>query len=376
MENYNKNIPIYNFIFSSLKDKNNEIRENILLGNIKFPQKADYLEKKNIFESEEHKSFLNNLTNQLNLTKIKEEKAFLSNKVEIINNKINVLKKQNNIFNKFNNNIIRNNASIRKMMTISKSIPSMDNMDSLPLLSENNMNTIKRSKVNLLEIKPIVKRNYKYQNRIMNNEEEENLEKNAKEFIKKINNSKISNLSVRKQKQQKDYLRLKKQIETIEKKRKMREEFEYQRSNSNENKKNLQRRNINLSNIKFNNNKYQYYDNNKKLLKNLTHELGDFNSQFYYNYPNQQYQYQQIFNQNNYEMINPNINDYYIDETINNEPNSEFIKNMNNINNINQGSNDIHPSNINDSLNNYNNSILNTSDKKHLYYFNDLKYEK
>ena len=252
----------------------------------------------------------------------------------------------------------------------------MDNMDSLPLLSENNMNTIKRSKVNLLEIKPIVKRNYKYQNRIMNNEEEENLEKNAKEFIKKINNSKISNLSVRKQKQQKDYLRLKKQIETIEKKRKMREEFEYQRSNSNENKKNLQRRNINLSNIKFNNNKYQYYDNNKKLLKNLTHELGDFNSQFYYNYPNQQYQYQQIFNQNNYEMINPNINDYYIDETINNEPNSEFIKNMNNINNINQGSNDIHPSNINDSFNNYNNSILNTSDKKHLYYFNDLKYEK
>ena len=375
MENCNENIPIYNFIFSSLKDKNNEIRENILLGKIKLPQKLDYLAKKSILETEDHKSFLNNLTNQLNLFKIKEEKTFLSNKVEIINNKINALKKQNNIFNKYNN-IIRNNSSVRKMITISKSIPSMDNMDSLPVLSENNMNTIKRNKVNLIEIKPIVKRNYKYKNRIMNNEEEENLEKNAKEFIKKINNSKFNNLSIRKQKQQKDYLRLKKQIETIEKKRKMREEFEYQRSSSNENKHNLQRRNINLSNIKFNNNKYQYYNNNKKLLKNFTHELRDFNSQFYYNYPNQQYQYQQIFNPNNYEMINPNINDYYIDETINNEPNSEFIKNMNNINNINQDSNDVHPSSINDSLNNYNNSILNTSEKKHLYYFNDLKYEK
>ena len=375
MENYNENIPIYNFIFSSIKDKNNEIRENILLGKIKLPQKLDYLAKKIIFETEDHKSFLNNLTNQLNLSKIKEEKAFLSNKVEITNKKINVLKKQNNIFNKYNN-IIRNNSSVRKMITISKSIPSMDNMDSLPVLSENNMNTIKRNRVNLIEIKPIVKRNYKYKNRIMNNEEEENLEKNAKEFIKKINNSKFNNLSIRKQKQQKDYLRLKKQIETIEKKRKMREEFEYQRSSSNENKHNLQRRNINLSNIKFNNNKYQYYNNNKKLLKNFTHELRDFNSQFYYNYPNQQYQYQQIFNPNNYEMINPNINDYYIDETINNEPNSEFIKNMNNINNINQDSNDVHPSSINDSLNNYNNSILNTSEKKHLYYFNDLKYEK
>jgi len=375
MENYNENIPIYNFIFSSIKDKNNEIRENILLGKIKLPQKLDYLAKKIILETEDHKSFLNNLTNQLNLSKIKEEKAFLSNKVEITNKKINVLKKQNNIFNKYNN-IIRNNSSVRKMITISKSIPSMDNMDSLPVLSENNMNTIKRNRVNLIEIKPIVKRNYKYKNRIMNNEEEENLEKNAKEFIKKINNSKFNNLSIRKQKQQKDYLRLKKQIETIEKKRKMREEFEYQRSSSNENKHNLQRRNINLSNIKFNNNKYQYYNNNKKLLKNFTHELRDFNSQFYYNYPNQQYQYQQIFNPNNYEMINPNINDYYIDETINNEPNSEFIKNMNNINNINQDSNDVHPSSINDSLNNYNNSILNTSEKKHLYYFNDLKYEK
>ena len=372
MENCNENIPIYNFIFSSLKDKNNEIRENILLGKIKLPQKVDYLIKKNIFETEEHKSFLNNLINQNNLSKIQEEKKFLSNKVEIINNQINALKKQNNIFNKYNN-IIRNNSSSRKIITISKSISSMDNMDSLPILSENNMNTIKRNRVNLVEIKPIVKRNYQYKNRIMNNEEEENLEKNAKEFIKKINNSKINNLSVRKQKQQKDYLRLKKQIETIEKKRKMREEFEYQRSNSNENKKNLQRKNINSSNIKFNNNKYQYYSDNKKLLKNFTHELRDFNSQFYYNYPNQNYEYQQILNSNNYEMINPNINDYYIEETINNEPNSEFIRN---INNINQDSNEVHPTSINDSLNNYNNSILNNSEKKHLYYFNDLKYEK
>ena len=63
----------------------------------------------------------------------------------------------------------------------------------------------------------------------MNNDLENDLEQNAKEFVKRINISKINNLSAKRQKQEKDYLRLKKQIEIMDKKRKMREEFEFQR---------------------------------------------------------------------------------------------------------------------------------------------------
>ena len=66
----NNNIPNYNFIASIIKEKNNQIKENILLGNIHFPEKIIYTPKI-IYQSENHNIFIQNLTNKLSLERIK-----------------------------------------------------------------------------------------------------------------------------------------------------------------------------------------------------------------------------------------------------------------------------------------------------------------
>lgn len=372
MENENGNIPIFNFIASSLKEKNNDIKENILLGNINFPSSINYLNKKNIFDSENHKYFLNYLSNELSLIKIKEEKNYLNNKIEITNNKINYLKKNinsnnntiKNIYNRYNNN---NNYK-----TIPKSISSAENINILPLLNENK--AIKKKKINLIEIKPIIKKNYITKNKLMNNDLENDLEQNAKEFVKRINISKINNLSAKRQKQEKDYLRLKKQIEIMDKKRKMREEFEFQRKKEENTEKIKNKNNNNISNIKFPNKKYHYYNKNKNkvLLKNFTDELTDFNSHLYYNnnYPYIN-PYHQVLNAN-YNNSNNNYN-----EIIEQNSNKRIITEVNNpMNNNNMnimlpevGLNATNEAGYNDS------SLLREYEKRHIYYFNELKYE-
>ena len=87
----NNNIPNYNFITSLIREKNNNIKENILLGNIHFPEMLLY-SPKSLFESESHAIFLNKLSNKLSLEKIKEEKNFLNKKIEMTNNKIDNIK--------------------------------------------------------------------------------------------------------------------------------------------------------------------------------------------------------------------------------------------------------------------------------------------
>ena len=348
-KNINKNIPIYNFIFTSLKEKNNNIKENILLGNIHFPSSIHYILNKNILNSENHKLFLNNLSNQLNLIKIKEEKEFLNNKIEITNNKIRNLK---------NNAYYRYDYIYPKNKKIIKKISSESNINILPLISENN-NNFKNNKTILLEIKPLIKNNNNIKNKLINKNSESDLEQNAKEFINRINESKKISLSIKKRKQQKDYLKLKKQIEIIEKKRKMREEFEIQRKEE-QNKEIIKKQNNNISNIKFPNKKYHYYNKNKEkvLLKNLTDELSDFKSPFYYNNNNH------ILNQFNH-IINSNI--YNL-----NTLNEKRINTESNISKDNKLRN-IQPIIIKDRLRPNSRSIINTSNKKHLYYFNVIK---
>ena len=374
MESQNQNIPIYNFIFSSLKEKISNIKENILLGNIKFPSEVKYSMKKDIFQTKSQNLFLNNLSNQLYLTKIKEEKNFLTKKVEITDNKLQIIRKYNNsnidlrnYYNKNNKYIHTINTSNKKIL---KSISTAENSSTLPLLSENNIN--RRNRPNLIEIKPIIRKAYKYNNKIMNNINEEELEKNAKEFIQRINNNKKNTLSIKRQKQQRDYLRLKKQIEIEEQKRKMREEFELLRKN-NENKENSQKKNRNIINMNYTTKKYKYYNpnRNKELLKNYTDDIAEYNSQFYYdnNIPNLS-RIHPVYSAKNYNnLIGPNVNDNYINERINSEVSLPVYYN------INQNFVDVNPSNINESQANNNSSMLNTSEKKHLYYFNELKYE-
>ena len=344
MDKENKNIPIYNFIFSSLKEKQNNIKENIFLGNIVFPSKMKYSINENLFKSKIHKMFLNNLSNQLTLVKIKEEKDFLNNKIEITNNKINY---------------INNNLLFKK---IPKNISSVDNINILPLLKENNNN-----RINLIEKKPIKKYNFK--NILFNQENEIDLTQRAKEFICRINESKRNNLSLRIEKQKKDYLKLKKQIEIIDKKRKMREEFELQRKNE-QKIENMKKKAQNISNIKFPNKKYHYYNKNNQrvLLKNLTDEIGYLNSHLKYYYPLEIENNNRILKlKNNKEIIEHDINEF-INERINTEGNTLSINN-NKFKNLEDGN-----QNFNQETLANNNSIINT-EKKQLYFFNELKYE-
>ena len=357
----NINTPLFNFISSAITEKNNLIKENILLGNINFPEKISYIPKI-LIRSEEHKMFLNNLSNKISLEKIKEEKQILNNKIELSNNRIK------NIKNQYNYESAKKPTNNKNK----KILPKLNVSNILPTIKEKNKEKSIKTKL-LIEIKPLPnkKSNQLLIDKMISKENEYDLEKNAKEFIRKINNFKINNIAFKKQKQKRDLLRLKHEIEIAEK-RKQKEEYELLKKRE-EMKQNILKRqymrdynnyNINPPKIR----RYHYYNPNSakkqnKMPKNFSYvNNNEFNYQFYNN------------NINNGYNIYPNINQYQ-QMIINNENeirNTENLVQAQNESNIAYKDSNNH-SIINESRSN--NSILNTSEKRHLYYFNDLKYE-
>ena len=364
----NNNTPIYSFISSAIKEKNNLIKENVLLGNINFPDKILY-SPKILMESEEHIMFLDNLSNKISLEKIKEEKRILNDKIEISNIKIKNIKKQYNY------------ESAKKPLNKNKNIlPKLLPSNRLPTIKEKNKQKPIKTKL-LIEIKPLPtkKSNQLLIDKMLNKENEYDLEQNAKEFIRKINNFKINNITLKKQKQKRDLLRLKQEI-AIAEKRKQREEYELLKKRE-EMKQNILKRqfmkdfnNYNMNPPKVH--RYHYYNPNSAKKRNKIQK------NFSYAYNNNEYIYQYYNNNNinNGYNIYPNINPY--PQMIVNNINDNEIRNTENLghmqNESNNNSNIIYKDSNNYSIINEtrsNNSILNTSEKKHLYYFNDLKYE-
>jgi hypothetical protein len=119
----NSNTPLFNFISSAIKEKNNLIKENILLGNINFPEKISYIPKI-LLLSEEHNMFLNNLSNKISLEKIKEEKQVLNNKIELSNNRIKNLKNQYN-YESAKKPINNKNKKIIPKLNVSNILPAI-----------------------------------------------------------------------------------------------------------------------------------------------------------------------------------------------------------------------------------------------------------
>ena len=366
----NNNIPNYNFIASIIKEKNNQIKENILLGNIHFPEKIIYTPKI-IYQSENHNIFIQNLTNKLSLERIKEEKNFLKKKIENTNNKIN------NIRNYINKETVKKNNNILPPLNTSKILPVIKEKEEI---NKNSKEKYNKNKL-LIEIKPLPSKrsNQVLIDKGINKEKEYDLEQNAKEFIRKINNYKINNITLKRQKQKKDLLRLKQEIEIAER-RKQKEEYELLQKREEMKQNYLKRIYMN----KYENNqqkikrvRYHYYNpnnsakkNRKNMMKNFSYVLNNNNNDYnYQNYNiNNGYNYNMYPNINPYQQIN-NINNIERERrntenpvTLNVENNNPMYKDSNN------------HSLINESRSN-NNSILNTSEKKHLYYFNDLKYE-
>ena len=365
----NNNIPNYNFIASIIKEKNNQIKENILLGNIHFPEKIIYTPKI-IYQSENHNIFIQNLTNKLSLERIKEEKNFLKKTIENTNNKIN------NIRNYINKETVKKNNNILPPLNTSKILPVIKEKEEI---NKNSKEKYNKNKL-LIEIKPLPSKrsNQVLIDKGINKEKEYDLEQNAKEFIRKINNYKINNITLKRQKQKKDLLRLKQEIEIAER-RKQKEEYELLQKREEMKQNYLKRIYMN----KYENNqqkikrvRYHYYNpnnsakkNRKNMMKNFSYVLNNNNNDYnYQNYNNNGYNYNMYPNINPYQQIN-NINNIERERrntenpvTLNVENNNPMYKDSNN------------HSLINESRSN-NNSILNTSEKKHLYYFNDLKYE-
>ena len=366
----NNNIPNYNFIASIIKEKNNQIKENILLGNIHFPEKIIYTPKI-IYQSENHNIFIQNLTNKLSLERIKEEKNFLKKKIENTNNK------KNNIRNYINKETVKkNNYNALPPLNTSKILPVIKEKEEI---NKNSKEKYTKNKL-LIEIKPLPSKrsNQVLIDKGINKEKEYDLEQNAKEFIRKINNYKINNITLKRQKQKKDLLRLKQEIEIAER-RKQKEEYELLQKREEMKQNYLKRIYMN----KYENNqqkikrvRYHYYNpnnsakkNRKNMMKNFSYVLNNNNNDYnYQNYNNNGYNYNMYPNINPYQQMN-NINNIERERrntenpvTLNVENNNQMFKDSNN------------HSLINESRSN-NNSILNTSEKKHLYYFNDLKYE-
>ena len=440
MKLLNYNTPLSNFIYSIITDKNKQIKENILLGNIKFNDILFYSNQKenNPLKTPSHLSFLNNLQRQKQLLEVREEKANLEKKVSLADNQLLSIKNKNKVLNNlnFNERYINtnlNNSKVNHTNSNSKNSKSKnknkkslssekkaEKINSLPTLGkekkEKNKMKIKNIYVRNILLKPIEIKSFKSNSKINNHETEEKLEKNARAFIQKINKNKQKELAKINKRQQKFALKLKNEIEKrqIENQLKLdeynrRQYYQYMYKNNEENYTNNINNANNYSNLnrireeneyspdnsmvkRHKNKKYHHYSpynfKNPKMLKNISKDLLNFNSELYYNnnIPDiLQYQYllSPFYKQNN--MINKGRSTPYIDvEDINNMYMNNNIHNIPDIidmtnrethgNNISRFNNNNYSSRIDES-NMDSNIIDNSFNKKHLYFFNEPKYE-
>ena len=447
MKLLNPNTPLSNFIYSILNEKNKQIKENILLGNINFPKILIYSTRKeeNTFQSNSHITFLNNLEQQKQLSEVREEKANLEKKVNMVDHQLLSIKNynlsqnmlnysqryintnlNNNKLDKNNNSKIYSNrySSEKNSKSKNKSQKKLsienknENINSLPTLGKEQIR--RRKKVENIALKPIQIKSYKSKSKINNQETEENLEKNAKAFIQKINNNKKNVLAMINKRHEKFTLKLKNELEKIERQRKLKYD-EYSNKNNNNinnnklynynNGSNNDKYNLNINNVDYSdlntmrreenkyspnissirnnrikNKKYYHYSpynfDNPEMLKNISKDLLNFNSELYYNnnIPDiVQYQYKLVplYKNKNKNMLIKGVSTplIYLEDNdfisninppeILDMTNGEITSNISRVNNYSYG----------DDATNNDNNIIDNYKRKHLYYFNELKYE-
>ena len=443
MKSLNNNTPLSNYIYTIITEKNKQIKENILLGNIKFHDIIFYSNQteNNSLKSPSHLSFLDNLQRQKQLLEVREEKSNLEKKVSMVDNQLLSIKNNNIIPNNLNlneryiytnlNNSNVNNDNNEKNISVSQQIKNKskskskksllsekkaEKIISLPTLGkekkEKNKMKIKNIYVKNIVLKPIETKSFKSNSKVNNHETEEKLEKDARAFIQKLNKNKQKELAKINKRQERIALKLKNEIEKRQRENQLKmDEYNYNNKNQNifnnnniydynsNNAKNYLRK-YRIKNVneyyqensvtkKQKNKKYYHYSpynyKNPKMLKNISKDLLNYNSELYYNNNIPDIiQYQVIlapFYKNN-NMINKgrstpyinveDINNVYMNNN-NNIPdiidmtNGELISNNSRFNNNN------YSSRIDES--NMDSNIDNSFNKKHLYFFNEPKYE-
>ena len=424
MKLLNPNTPISNYIYTIINEKNKQIKENILLGDINFPKILFYSNKneENIFENPSHKLFIKNLNRQKQLSEVREEKLNLEKKVNMVDNqllnirnlslcpnKLNFSEKYLNtnleIIKTINNKkVSRKNSKFKDKKGALSDEKKNKNISSLPTLGKER---ITHKKVQNIVLKPIKIKSYKSNSKVYNHENEERLEKNAKAFIQKLNKNKKDLLSIINKKQEKFSLKLKKEIDKLEIQKKLKLD-EYNKNNILYNYKDYSNiNNINNNsyldnNLKREENKYspensriknyktkKYYHyspynyHNPKMLKNLSKDLLNFNSELYYNnnIPDIiQYHYILAPLQRNNNIINKVESSPLINiEEIGNLRTNNFPE-INDVSEIDRENGENISSGYNYSIRNDESNLeINMADnsfnKKHLYYFNEPKYE-
>ena len=318
--------------------------------------------------------------------------------------KTKLIKLQNN--NKKNSSYDNQITAVPNNFTVSKS----QNICSLPSLSKDK----KKYKIYQMDVKPIQIKVFRSNSKVNNHEKEEKLEKNAKAFIKRINNSKKNMLNIIKKRRDYYSLKLKNEIDKLEKQKKTREDEYFNDLESKQRDHWGLYENNNKPNKENEKNKggkkYHYYSpaQNLKMLHNFTKDLLNFNSELYYNnnVPDLN-QYQNLLVAFNNINNNYYFNDAVIENTSENENKQKIVSQINentderfqgynNINNFikneefkentntdvnislskqfTEGKNNI-SSFPGSNISNNNISSIDSSMRKNLYYFNEPRYE-
>ena len=383
-----------NFLNSIINSKNNQTKEDILLGKIKFPS---FTNKNESFKTKENQILKHNLLRRYKINLYAEERRKLERNVSNYEIQLKNLRQLNKDINiKFNNieqnrlksayYIIPNNNQIKidnikninqRALSNYKTINYENrneyikkrNQSNSPIKNNNshknnnfNKNSIFHKKIpQNIFIKPLVSSIKKDILRIKNEEKDEILSNNAKAFIKRLNgnNNKITSrvLKINREKNN-DYI---KKIEDdmkiyFEKKEKEKEEYKIMKLN--DNKKNK----IGYFEGKqIINKKYHYYSsrNNEENYSNIK-----INTQIKNNEDN-------IKNNLSNEILNINQNKYLNIENDSNK-NDEIIKENNIIEDNIIKENNFHK--INYDFDHEAPSVLNKSQRKSPYFFNEPKY--
>ena len=396
MDNYIVDSVLNNFLNSLVKSKNNQTKDDILLGKIKFPSYTNIYENET-FKTKENTILKSNLLRRYKINLYAEERRKLERNVSNYEIQIQNLRQLNKDINIKLNNIEQNRLKsaystvpndnqiqIDKVKNINQRALSnyktinyenrnqyikKRNQSNSPIKNNNshknnnfNKNSIFHKKIpQNIFIKPLVSSIKKDILRIKNEEKDEILSNNAKSFIKRLNgsNSKITSrvLKINREKNN-DYLKKIEEDMKMYLEMKEKEKEEYKIMKLNDNKKNK----IGYFEGKqIINKKYHYYSsrNNEENYSNIK-----INTQIKNNEDN-------IKNNLSNEILNINQNKYLNIENDSNK-NDEIIKENNIIEDNIIKENNFHK--INYDFDHEAPSVLNKSQRKSPYFFNEPKY--
>ena len=225
-----------NFLSSLIDSKNNQTKEDILLGKIIFPPYNSTLENIDSFQTKENRIIKNNLLKEYKLNLYDEErkklkKNILNYEIQLknlkqlnkdINLKLNI-KEQNRLKSAYTsnqNNIDKNNNKITQINSLTRESSNYHNKQNYEVIKSISTNkyeinnksisspkniVVKKNIPKNIFIKPLISSFKRDFSRINNEDKEQKLEDEAKAFIRRINGVKSNQRILKINKNKSDY---------------------------------------------------------------------------------------------------------------------------------------------------------------------------